>query len=172
MMMTRGRSGAVLATNDKGRIRTGETATTILAGQSLIATVANAIESALTLSSTALLFQIVRPKHAPAAGLNDDRTLSRSEKMRHIRRNEYEAASGIRLELRLVEPLSNPQVPRTFDNGDDFIVRMRMCEDSRTARDSHPVDPISPFARIAAKVRSLSAVGVVGGSEPSNVLRS
>jgi hypothetical protein len=122
--------------------------------------------------STALLFQIVRPKYAPTAGLNDDRTLSRREKMWHIRRYEYEAASGIRLQLRLVESLSDPQVPRTFDNGDDFIIRMRMCEDSGTARDFHPVDPVSSFARIAEKVRSLSAVGVVGGSEPSNVLGS
>jgi len=70
-MMMCGRSGTVLATNDKGRIKTGETATTILAGQSPIATVANAIESALTPSSTALLFQRVRPKHAPTAGLNE-----------------------------------------------------------------------------------------------------
>jgi len=89
------------------------------------------------LASTALLFQVVRPKHAVTAGLNDDGALSRSEKVRHIRRNEYEAASGIGVQLRLVEPLSNPQVPRTLDNGDDFVIRMRVCEDARTARLSY-----------------------------------
>src|SRR4029450_3540927 len=87
-------------------------------------------------ASRPLLLQRVRPKHASAADLDDDGALSRREKMRHIRRNASEAASGIRRELRLVELLSNSQVPRTFDHGDDFIVRMRMCENSRTAGDS------------------------------------
>jgi hypothetical protein len=60
MMMTHGRSGAVLATNDKGRIMTGETATTILAGPSAIATVVNAIERAGTPSRATCVCRVGR----------------------------------------------------------------------------------------------------------------
>lgn len=118
-----------------------------------------------------LLFQVFRAKYAVAAGLDNDGTLPRREKVWHIRRNDYEAASGIGLQLCLVEPFPNPQVPCAFDHGDDFVIRMSMGEDAAATGEFHPVDPVSAFARIAAKVRPLSAVGVVGGSEPSNVLR-
>jgi hypothetical protein len=91
-------------------------------------------------------------ENAPTAGLNDDRTLSRREKVAHPQ-DEYEAASGIRLQLRLVE-LSRSQVPRTFDNGDDFIIGC-VCARTRNRQDSH-LSIHLPFARIAEKVRSLS----------------
>src|SRR4029079_12498804 len=117
------------------------------------------------------LLQRARPEDAPTARLNDHRALFRREKMRHVRGNDDEAAGGIGLELRLVELCAKPQVPRAFDDRDDLLVRMRVREDPRAARDFHSIDPVSAIARIAEKVRALPAVGLIVGGEPLNVLR-
>ncbi len=116
-------------------------------------------------------FHVARPKYAVTAHLNDDRTLSRREKMWHIRRNDYEAASGIGLQRCFVEPVPNPQVPRTFDHGEHLVIWMRVGEDARATGDSHPVDPVSTLGRIADEVGALPPVGVRGRRDPSNVLR-
>ena len=102
-------------------------------------------EDGVALNRTALLFHVVRLKYALPADLNDDGAFPRSEKVRHIRGNDYEAASGIGLQLTLVEAVSDPQVPRTFDHRDDFVIWMSMGEDARSAGDFGPVDPSPPL---------------------------
>src|SRR5262249_33450221 len=121
--------------------------------------------------ASALPFEVLRAEYAVTASLNDHGTLPRSEKVGHVCRNDDEASSRIGLQLRLVELLSHPQVPGALHNRDDFVIWMRLCQDFRTAGYLDPVDPSSPFTRIAAELGSLSAVGVVGGRELSNVLR-
>src|SRR5262249_10326194 len=81
-----------------------------------------------------LLSQVLGAKDAATADLNDHGILLRSEKVRHVRRNHDEAASRIRRQLRLVERVSNSQVPRTVDDGDDFVMWMRMREDASGER--------------------------------------
>src|SRR6266542_5639279 len=76
-----------------------------------------------------LLFNIIRLEFAITFALNNYGPVLRRNKMRHARRDDDETASRVRFQLCRVESRSHAQIPGSFDDGDWFVLRMRMCAD-------------------------------------------
>src|SRR5438445_12450960 len=80
-----------------------------------------------------LFLQKVSPKPAVAARLNYDRAFPRRYEMRDPGWDDDETPCRIRLELALVELLTQAQVPGALEYSNDFGVRMRACKDPHSA---------------------------------------
>src|SRR5437667_11729380 len=88
-----------------------------------------------------LFLNIVRLKFAVAAELNDHGTGLRRNKMRYAGRNEDETARGVRFQLGGVKFRSFAQIPGSFDDGDGFVPRVRMSEDTFAGGNFGTIDP-------------------------------
>ena len=90
-----------------------------------------------------LFLNIIRLKFAIAVELNDHGTVLRGNKMRYTGRNEDETARGVPFQLGGVEFRSLAQIPGSFDDGDRFVLRVRMREDTFAGGNLDTIDPRS-----------------------------
>src|SRR5947207_11541279 len=88
-----------------------------------------------------LFLNIVRLKFAIAAELNDHGTVLRRNKMRYSGRNEDETTRGVRFQLCRVEFRSLAQIPGSFDDGDRFVLRVRMREHTFAGGNPGTINP-------------------------------
>jgi len=80
-------------------------------------------------------------KFAIAVELNDHGTVLRRNKMRYAGRNDDETARGVAFQLCGVEFRSLAQIPGSFDDGDRFVLRVRMREDTFAGGDLDTIGP-------------------------------
>jgi len=93
-----------------------------------------------------LLLNIIRLKFAVAVELNNHRTFLRRNKMRYARRDDNETACRIRFQICGAELRSLAQIPRPFNDRHQFVLRVRMREDTFAGRH---LDTINPRAALA-----------------------
>src|SRR3954467_10846271 len=98
--------------------------------------------SAIVPPDTSFLFlNIVRLKFAIAAELNDHHIVHGRNKMRYAGRNENETARRVRFQFCGVEFCSLAQIPGSCDDGNRFVLRVRMREDTFAGGYLGPIDP-------------------------------
>jgi hypothetical protein len=81
-----------------------------------------------------LFLNIIRVKFAIAVELNDHGTFLRRNKMRYADRDDDETACGVPFQICQVEFRSLTQIPGSFDDGDQFVLRVRVREDTFAGR--------------------------------------
>src|SRR5438128_4330645 len=91
--------------------------------------------------------------------------------MRDAGRNDNETARRVALEVSRVESFSRAQIPSPFDDRNQFVLRVRMCEDAHAARYLNPIDPRPALAGIAEQLRPLPPILVVRRREPPHLFR-
>ena len=80
-------------------------------------------------------------KFAIAVELNDHGTFLRCNKMRYAGRNDDETARGVPFQICEVEFRSLAQIPGSFDDGDQFVLRVPMREDTLAGGYLDAIDP-------------------------------
>ena len=88
-----------------------------------------------------LLFNIIRLKFAITFELNNHGTVLRRNKMRYAGRDDDETAGGIAFQICGVEFRSLAQIPSSLNDGDQFVLRMRMREDTFAGGHLDTIDP-------------------------------
>src|SRR6185369_6441962 len=115
--------------------------------------------------------QVVCSESSGAAELNDHGAFLSRHEMGEAGRDHDETARRVALQLGGVEPLPFAQVPGPFDDGDQFVVRVRMRPHTPARRYLHPIDPRPALAGVAEQLRPLPPVLVIRRREPPDPLR-
>lgn len=123
------------------------------------------------ISIPALLLQVFSLKFAGTAYLNDHSAFLRSDEVRNTSRNDDETTRRVAPQLRCVKLHSLAQVPSAFDDRNEFVLRVRMRQDTRATGYFHSIDPGATLAGVAEQLRSLSAIVVERGSKPPYFVR-
>ena len=88
-----------------------------------------------------LFLNIIRLKFAIAVELNDHGTVHGRNKMRYAGGNGDETARRVPFQPCGVEFCSLAQIPGSFDDGDQFVLRVRMREDTFAGGYLDTIDP-------------------------------
>src|SRR6185503_4092087 len=89
--------------------------------------------------------------------------------MRGAGRNNNETACWVALKLSWVEPLPFTYIPSTFDDSNEFVLRMRVGQDAHVGGYLDAFDPWTASTGIAEQLCPLPPILIVRRCEPPHL---